>query len=51
MKLAFPLGLISLSLFAFTIFVSPARAQEGPLDPGPPKDTTPEEIIKRFAEK
>lgn len=28
-----------------------ARAQEGPLDSSPPKDTTPDEIIKRFAAK
>ena len=34
------------------VFVgSPASAQEGPLDSAPPKDMTPEEIIKRFAEK
>jgi hypothetical protein len=29
----------------------PAIAQEGPLENTPPKDTTPEEIIKRFAAK
>jgi hypothetical protein len=29
----------------------PLAAQEGPLDNSPPKDTTPEEIIKRFAAK
>jgi hypothetical protein len=29
----------------------PAFAQEGPLDNTPPKDTTPEEIIQRFAAK
>jgi hypothetical protein len=29
----------------------PAFAQEGPLENIPPKDTTPEEIIKRFAAK
>ena len=28
-----------------------ARAQEGPLESTPPKDTTPDEIIKRFAAK
>ena len=28
-----------------------ARAQEGPLDSSPPKDTTPDEIIKHFAAK
>jgi len=29
----------------------PLAAQEGPLDTAPPKDVTPEEIIKRFAAK
>lgn len=29
----------------------PAAADEGPLDPAQPKGTTPEEIIKRFADK
>jgi len=29
----------------------PAFAQEGPLEETPPKDITPDEIIKRFAEK
>lgn len=29
----------------------PVLAQEGPLDNAPPKDISPEEIIKRFAEK
>ena len=29
----------------------PAYAQEGPLDSAPPKDITPDEIIKRFASK
>ncbi len=29
----------------------PGTAQEGPLENTPPKDTTPEEIIKRFAAK
>jgi outer membrane lipoprotein-sorting protein len=32
-------------------FVLPAFAQEGPLDPAPPKGITPEEIIQRFAAK
>jgi hypothetical protein len=31
--------------------ISPAFAQEGPLDSSPPKDTTPEEIIRHFAAK
>ena len=30
---------------------STAFAQEGPLESAPPKDTTPDEIIKRFAQK
>ncbi len=40
------LGLAVLLLFSLC-----ALAQEGPLDPGPPKGITPEEIIRRFAEK
>ena len=39
------------SLFLFVIIALPAFAQEGPLENTPPKDTTPEEIIKRFAAK
>jgi hypothetical protein len=38
--------LLACSLSAVTVF-----AQEGPLDTAPPKDTSPEEIIKRFAAK
>ncbi|HLZ41342.1 MAG TPA: hypothetical protein VKQ11_10285 [Candidatus Sulfotelmatobacter sp.] len=43
-------------LFCVTLLVCglaalPAFAQEGPLENTPPKDTTPEEIIKRFAAK
>jgi hypothetical protein len=42
--------------FCFALLVCafsavPASAQEGPLENTPPKDTTPEEIIKRFAAK
>jgi len=40
---------LTLLVWAFTAL--PAAAQEGPLDAAPPKDTTPEEIIKRFAAK
>jgi len=29
----------------------PATADEGPLDPAQPKGITPEEVIKRFADK
>ena len=29
----------------------PLAAQEGPLENTPPKDTTPEDIIKRFTDK
>ncbi len=51
MKLAFRSIVFSLSLFALTSLSLPACAQEGPLDPAPPKDTTAEEIIKKFAAK
>ncbi|HET6175507.1 MAG TPA: hypothetical protein VFE61_01155 [Candidatus Sulfotelmatobacter sp.] len=51
MKLAFRGIVCSLSLLLLTFFVLPLRAQEGPLDPNPPKDATPEDIIKRFAAK
>ena len=44
-RLVFCLTLLACALAA------PIFAQEGPLDPAPPKDTTPEEIIKRFAAK
>ncbi len=40
-----------LVLLACAIGARPTLAQEGPLQSAPPKDTTPEEIIKRFAEK
>jgi hypothetical protein len=36
---------------ALTLAAMPLTAQEGPLENTPPKDTTPEEIIKRFAAK
>lgn len=44
-------GLLHLALLACGLAAVPLAAQEGPLDSAPPKDTTPEEIIKRFAAK
>ena len=38
-------------LLACAVAVAPALAQEGPLENTPPTGITPEEIIKRFAEK
>ncbi len=43
--------LFCLTLLACALLALPALAQEGPLENTPPKDTTPEEIIKRFAAK
>lgn len=43
--------LLCLSLLACALAALPTLAQEGPLENTPPKDTTPEEIIKRFAAK
>src|SRR5579863_3145858 len=43
--------LMCLTLLACGLAVRPAFAQEGPLESDAPKDTTPDEIIKRFAEK
>ena len=43
--------LLCLTLLACALAALPAFAQEGPLQNIPPKDTTPEEIIKRFAAK
>jgi len=40
-----------LSLLALTLTAFPVRAQEGPLENTPPKDTTVEEIIQKFAAK
>jgi len=45
-RFLFPLLLLTCGLA-----MSPAFAQEGPLDSAPPKDITPEEIIQRFAAK
>src|ERR1700757_221793 len=43
--------LFCVALLACGLVAAPASAQEGPLDTSQPKDTTPEEIIKRFAAK
>ncbi len=43
--------LFGLILLACSLAALPAVGQEGPLENTPPKDITPEEIIKRFAEK
>lgn len=40
-----------LTVLACAVAAMPVLAQEGPLDNAPPKDISPEEIIKRFAEK
>jgi len=40
-----------LSIAALFVCLFPCLAQEGPLENSPPKDITPEEIIKRFAAK
>ncbi|HEY3973376.1 MAG TPA: hypothetical protein VGM18_10250 [Candidatus Sulfotelmatobacter sp.] len=42
---------LCLSLLACALAALPVRAQEGPLLSDPPKDATPEEIIKRFSAK
>jgi hypothetical protein len=41
----------SVLLLALSALAVPLVAQEGPLDPAPPKGITPEEIIQRFAAK
>jgi hypothetical protein len=41
-------SVVLIALFAFAL---PLAAQEGPLDPAPPKGITPQEIIQRFAAK
>jgi hypothetical protein len=43
--------LLCVALLFCGIASPPAPAQEGPLENTPPKDTTPEEVIKRFAAK
>jgi hypothetical protein len=44
-------SLLVVSMLVCGLAVVPARAQEGPLVNDPPKDTTPDEIIKRFSAK
>jgi hypothetical protein len=44
-------SLFRLTLLACALAAGPAFAQEGPLQSDPPKDTTSDAIIKRFAEK
>ncbi len=51
MRLAFRGSLLSLLLWVCAFAAVPLAAQEGPLENIPPKGTTPEEIIKRFAAK
>jgi hypothetical protein len=51
MKYASARLLLWLTLGACALVALPGRAQEGPLENTPPKDTTPEDIIKRFAAK
>lgn len=48
-----PRLILLLAMLTLSFFVLPeaARAQEGPLDKAEPKGITPDEIIKRFAEK
>jgi len=43
--------LCSIAFLTCGLLSSGAFAQEGPLESTPPKNTTPDEIIKRFAEK
>jgi len=43
--------LFCLTLLACGLAALPVRAQEGPLENTPPANTTPEDIIKRFAAK
>lgn len=43
--------LFGMTLLACGLAALPVCAQEGPLENAPPKDTTPEEIIRRFAAK
>lgn len=42
---------LGLAVLAFLFAATSAWAQEGPLDPAPPKGITPEEVIRRFAAK
>src|SRR3984957_21130138 len=51
MKYASARLLLWLTLGACALVALPGRAQEGPLENTPPRDTTPEDIIKHFAAK
>src|SRR5438105_636345 len=51
MKSVFRTALCFFLLVISALLIQPAAAQEGPLENTPPKDSTPEEIIKRFAAK
>ena len=51
MKFVSRLLLLVTALLCCGLATVPVIAQEGPLDNTPPKDTTPEDIIKRFAAK
>jgi len=45
-------GVVPAAVFLFTSLLLPAaRAQEGPLDPAPPKGVTTDEIIRHFTTK
>jgi hypothetical protein len=45
-------GVVPAAVFLFTLLLLPAaRAQEGPLDPSPPKGVTTDEIIRHFTTK
>jgi hypothetical protein len=48
---ALPFALLVCSFFLSNLFALNASAQEGSLENTPPKGTTPEEIIQRFATK
>ncbi len=52
MKSMLRVGVASATLFIFTLVLLPgALAQEGPLDPAPPKGVTTDEIIRHFSTK
>jgi hypothetical protein len=46
-----PLRLVLSTVPCLALLVSAALADEGPLDPAPPKGVTPEELIQHFAAK
>jgi hypothetical protein len=51
MKTMLRLALLLTAFSLLGLVPRPATADEGPLDPAQPKGVTPEEIIKRFADK